>query len=124
MFQMIRQIVHVSIALAALAPAAFAGSWSTELMGGMNVQLYTPTSAPKLAGKRALMINLHGCSQTATEMRAGNDWESDPGRLQSALAELSAAGIATASKPSSSSASLEWLTPGRPAVTPQAGALI
>lgn len=39
----------------------------------MNVKLYVPATAPALADKRALMINLHGCVQTASTLAsAGN----------------------------------------------------
>ena len=55
--------------------AAISGQWSTETIAGMSVHLYTPTTAPALASKRALMIALHGCAQTSTEMRTGGNWE-------------------------------------------------
>lgn len=55
--------------------AAISGQWSTETIAGMSVHLYTPTTAPALASKRALMIALHGCAQTNTDMRTGGNWE-------------------------------------------------
>ena len=56
-------------------PAKASGQWSTETIGGMRVHIYTPQTAPALAGKRALMIGLHGCAQTNDEMRTGGNWE-------------------------------------------------
>lgn len=58
-----------------LAPGAMAGSWSSEQIGGMSVQLYTPSSAPQLDGRRALMVNLHGCAQTASDLKVGGNWQ-------------------------------------------------
>lgn len=55
--------------------AAISGQWTTETIAGMSVHIYTPTTAPALASKRALMIALHGCAQTNTEMRTGGNWE-------------------------------------------------
>lgn len=56
---------------------AFAGTWSSETgTSGMDsVQIYIPTTAPALENKRALMINLHGCSMKGTDMRNYGGWE-------------------------------------------------
>lgn len=56
------------------APFKSTGQWSTETIAGMQVHLYTPQTAPALAGKRALMIGLHGCAQTNDDMRTGGNW--------------------------------------------------
>lgn len=50
------------------------GAWSTETIAGMSVQIYTPVTAPALAGKRALMVNLHGCIQKNTDLQMGGNW--------------------------------------------------
>ncbi|MFL0809228.1 MAG: PHB depolymerase family esterase [Agarilytica sp.] len=54
---------------------AWAGSWSSESISGMNVQIYTPTSNPARNNKRALMINLHGCAQTNSDLKNGGNWK-------------------------------------------------
>ncbi len=58
-----------------------AAQWKTEEIVGpderkMEVHLYVPDTPPKLAGKRALMINLHGCAQTNENLRDLGNWES------------------------------------------------
>ncbi len=71
-----------TLALGAVAVAvsqmAFAGSWTTETIAQMPVSIYTPSSAPVLNGKRALMISTGGCTQqgaTNTEFRDQSNWE-------------------------------------------------
>ncbi len=56
---------------------ALAGSWSTEssLAGLDSVHIYQPTTSPTLNNKRALMINLHGCSMNSADMRDSAGWE-------------------------------------------------
>lgn len=56
--------------------ASFAGSWSQEngLAGMDSVHIYTPTTTPALNGKRALMINLHGCYQGNTDFKNNGGW--------------------------------------------------
>lgn len=56
------------------ADATAAGAWSSRTAGGMATQLYVPTSDPALAAGRALMINLHGCVQSSTDLRNGGNW--------------------------------------------------
>lgn len=55
---------------------SFAGTWSTEasLSGMDSVHIYLPTTAPIINNKRALMINLHGCSMSNTDMKNNADW--------------------------------------------------
>ncbi len=53
------------------------GSWSTNSsLAGMGVNIYTPTSSTS-NGKRALMIALHGCSQTKDDVKNGWSWEDE-----------------------------------------------
>ena len=49
--------------------------WMTETIAGMSVHLYTPTTEPALGDERALMISLHGCAQTSTNMRDAANWK-------------------------------------------------
>lgn len=53
-----------------------AGTWSTEnyLSGMDSVHIYLPTTTPILNNKRALMINLHGCSMSNTDMKNNAGW--------------------------------------------------
>ncbi len=53
------------------------GSWSTSSsLAGMEVHTYLPSTVTS-NGKRALMITLHGCSQSNEDVRDGWEWE-DP----------------------------------------------
>ncbi len=54
-----------------------AGSWTTEyyLAGMDSVHIYLPTTQPLVNNKRALMINLHGCSMSNTDMKNNADWK-------------------------------------------------
>ncbi|MCL8025906.1 extracellular catalytic domain type 1 short-chain-length polyhydroxyalkanoate depolymerase [Nocardioides bruguierae] len=56
-------------------PAAAAGSWTQETVAGLGVRLYTPTTAPALDGRRALMVTLHGCVQTNADLATGGNWQ-------------------------------------------------
>ncbi len=47
-----------------------------KVIGGkLDVYLYVPKTKPKLAGKRALMVSLHGCIQTNDDMYEGAGWQ-------------------------------------------------
>ena len=50
------------------------GTWSSEFLGGMQTFLYVPPTEPALAGKRALMVSLHGCSQRPEAIRDDGNW--------------------------------------------------
>ena len=50
-------------------------TWDSEHLAGMNVELYAPTTPPLLGGKRALMVSLHGCLQTAQSYKKAGNWE-------------------------------------------------
>ena len=54
-----------------------AGSWSHETIGGLDTYLYVPSTTPPtmLEGKRALMVSLHGCIQTNSDIQSGGNWE-------------------------------------------------
>lgn len=75
MHHVVHRLLHGGLLTLLFSAAAYGGTWTTEFLGGMNVQVYTPTTVPQLAERRALMVSLHGCAQTAGDMRAGNDWE-------------------------------------------------
>ncbi len=53
-------------------------AWQSETVigGKLKTILYVPTTAPQLAGKRALMLSLHGCGQTNEEFQQGANWPS------------------------------------------------
>ncbi len=51
------------------------GNWSQETIAGMNVRIYTPNTAPAHPAGRALMVNLHGCVQTNTDLANAGNWE-------------------------------------------------
>jgi poly(3-hydroxybutyrate) depolymerase len=63
-------------ALVAVCFQPFAGTWSTEnnLSGMDSVHIYVPTTKPIMNNKRALMINLHGCLMSNTDMKNNADW--------------------------------------------------
>jgi poly(3-hydroxybutyrate) depolymerase len=50
------------------------GTWTTETIAGMNVNLYVPETAPAHPDGRALMVTLHGCVQKAADLRNGGNW--------------------------------------------------
>ncbi len=56
-------------------PGVAAAEWSTQTLGGMNVQIYTPASTSPTGDGRALMVVLHGCTQTAAQLRQYGNFE-------------------------------------------------
>ncbi len=54
------------------------GGWATRTLAGMSVHIYTPSGSPSVtphvAGKRPLMLALHGCNQSNTVMRDLGNW--------------------------------------------------
>ncbi|MFL0795898.1 MAG: PHB depolymerase family esterase [Cellvibrionaceae bacterium] len=56
--------------------ATTSANWQPETVigGKLKTILYVPTTAPALAGKRALMISMHGCGQTNEEFQTGANW--------------------------------------------------
>ena len=79
-YMFVRLIVMLGTFLA--SNAALAG-WSAnqETIGENKTWLYTPDAPIEgnskiLNGKRALVVTLHGCSQSATELKQFGNWES------------------------------------------------
>jgi poly(3-hydroxybutyrate) depolymerase len=73
----LQNFLHYIFAITAcLSAQTFAGSWSTEsyLSGMDSVHIYQPTTEPLINNKRALMINLHGCQMSNTDMKNYGDW--------------------------------------------------
>ncbi len=60
------------------ASLAVEAGWQSETVigGKLKTILYVPTTEPDtmIAGKRALMISMHGCGQTNEEFQAGANW--------------------------------------------------
>jgi poly(3-hydroxybutyrate) depolymerase len=76
-----------------------AGSWSTEnnLSGMDSVHIYLPSTAPQVNGKRALMISLHGCKMTNTEVKNDAGWKptADQYGMVVALPDVPGLGVAS-----------------------------
>lgn len=73
-----RHAAITSALLAALTTAGVdaqaAGAWTSESLAGLDVWIYTPvTTSPH--GHRALMVNLHGCTQTRDMLKELGHWE-------------------------------------------------
>jgi poly(3-hydroxybutyrate) depolymerase len=49
--------------------------WETREIAGMSVEIYTPASTSPIGDGRALMIPLHGCTQTAVQLRDHGNFE-------------------------------------------------
>ena len=77
--------------------SATAGSWSSEeVIGGtLETFVYTPATDPALNGKRALMINLHGCIQDNEDLVEAGNWETVADRygMVVALPQAEGAGL-------------------------------
>src|SRR3954469_24225846 len=64
-----------------LAPQAALAGWGTsqESIAGHDTWVFSPEAADGrgklLDGKRALVINLHGCAQTATDLKQFGNWD-------------------------------------------------
>ncbi len=67
--------LFISHSVFAFDPVPKAG-WSDEYVAGVQTALYVPDSTPLVDGKRALMVVLHGCLQTSTDVAKWSDWES------------------------------------------------
>lgn len=74
---LIYRSVFLLLSLCLVSLRGFAGSWSTEsyLVGLEAVHIYEPSSQPLINGKRALMINLHGCLMSSSDMKNNAGWE-------------------------------------------------
>jgi poly(3-hydroxybutyrate) depolymerase len=58
-----------------VAVSAFAGTWHSEEIAGMQVELFTPSSVSQVPGKRSFLIHLHGCTQDGMIFRKAGNWE-------------------------------------------------
>lgn len=88
-----------TFAASALLAASFQASagWQSETVIGGKLQtiLYVPDTAPQLAGKRALMISMHGCGQTNDEFKQGANWPAQADAYGMVIALPQAAGEGT-----------------------------
>ncbi len=86
-------------ALMLISPGAFSGTWSTEysISSLDTVHIYVPSTSPVENGKRALMISLHGCASSSTEMKNSGGWKSiaDEMGMVVALPDVPGGGIFT-----------------------------
>lgn len=71
---MLCRLAFVVLALA-LVPDVARAAWETREIAGMSVELYTPASTSPIGEGRALMIPLHGCTQTAVQLRDNGNFE-------------------------------------------------
>lgn len=65
----------LAVGSGATSSAQAAGAWTSETVAGMNLRLYVPTTAPAITDGRALMVNLHGCVQTNSDLVSGGNWQ-------------------------------------------------
>lgn len=74
---MSRRIVRLARIAAALwvVPTVATAAWESREIAGMSVEIYTPTSHSPIGAGRALMIPLHGCTQTAVQLRDFGNFE-------------------------------------------------
>jgi poly(3-hydroxybutyrate) depolymerase len=63
-----------AIAAFLFAPTAHA-QWETRTVGGMDSRIYTPASTSPIGDGHALMIVLHGCSQSADQLQDHGNFE-------------------------------------------------
>jgi len=59
----------------AVVPGVAQAAWEMRDLAGMSVEIYTPESQSPIGEGRALMIPLHGCSQTAVQLRDYGNFE-------------------------------------------------
>lgn len=76
-----RGLSVIALALVALTGGRAHAQWSDEVVGGMDTQVYVPEASSPVGSGRALMVVLHGCSQTAAMLR-------DEGNLEPAADSL------------------------------------
>ncbi len=74
--KVVKQALYASVFMGACMQS-MAGTWSTEynLEGMDSVHIYKPSTTPAVNGKRALMLNLHGCAMSNTDMKNNAGWE-------------------------------------------------
>ncbi len=70
------RLLLLALSMAVCLPLS-AGQWRPEavLGGKLSTHVYVPSSAPALAGKRALMVSLHGCRQSNSDFKVGGNWQ-------------------------------------------------
>ncbi|MEM6994372.1 MAG: PHB depolymerase family esterase [Myxococcota bacterium] len=56
-------------------PSAAHAQWQTTTVGGVDVRIYAPAATSPAGEGRALMIILHGCSQTADQIKTHGNLE-------------------------------------------------
>lgn len=84
-------------AMSISAAEAYTGSWSSEqVVGGkLRTFVYTPTTAPALNDKRALMVSLHGCVQKNDDIKSDGNWEAAADQYGMVVAVPQASGEGT-----------------------------
>lgn len=69
-------LAKVSVAAGLLAVPSTAGAaWETATIGGLDVRVYTPAAESPAGEGRALMVILHGCSQSADQIKTHGNLE-------------------------------------------------
>ena len=61
--------VVCSFASVLALPEIASAAWETRQIAGMSVELYTPASTSPIGEGHSLMLGLHGCTQTAVQLR-------------------------------------------------------
>jgi poly(3-hydroxybutyrate) depolymerase len=59
----------LTLTLALTAPNVAHAAWESRSIAGMSVEIYTPESTSPIGSGRGLLIGLHGCIQTAAQLR-------------------------------------------------------
>lgn len=89
------RIFLIVIFLSGSSPAFSAWQPEAVIGGKLKTILYVPSTPPALAGKRALMVSLHGCSQTNELFHENTNWSGVAARygMVVALPESSGEGV-------------------------------
>ena len=79
-FNLIVRVImkNMLVLLSLLVSAPVFAEWKFETIEGVQVHYYLPKTTTSLvakAQKRALMVNLHGCSQKAEDLKKDGNWE-------------------------------------------------
>jgi poly(3-hydroxybutyrate) depolymerase len=69
-----RPLVIAVVVVAILLTNVWAGSSRGSQIADMNVLVDVPDTPPRLAGKLALMVNLHGCGQKNRALQQRGNW--------------------------------------------------
>lgn len=65
-------LIFISLILPALGNA---GTWQKESIEGLSVMIFKPTNVAKVGTGRALMVHLHGCAQSQSDIATNGNWE-------------------------------------------------